>query len=629
MALVEDYLKKLQNDKNTSASTTKKTTATTNNLVSQVASNLVNNANKTTTTTQKSANTTTGSSGSTKSSSGRDLPATTTTTTTTTAPKTNTANSTGTQQAHLQQKINDGVVAAPTATQQAKNNVTPAQVTATGGVNSVGNATNLGSRTSIVNIEDTPKATTTSAPKASTTQTVSTPVQQTVTQTYQEPTYSYSGNYSSGYSAPTTTTSTTSYPSTSYTANYVEPAKAKFEPSEEYKKAMEEATKLLEQLKGGRTSYTDKINAALESIEKNPAFTYDFNTDPLFQAQLAASMRSGQQAMQDTIGQASALTGGYGSSYGQAVGNQAYNSYIQDAYNNLPEYANLALDVYNSDLNNKYNLLNQYRYGDETEYQRALKDWENQYMVANDQYAKEYENYWQEQGFNEDSRRWASEFNDSMDRFIESIRQYDNDFNEKIREYDTDDAFRKERAARSDYEWDTSFDYQKERDAVSDSQWDKQYGLSSYKTYNSGSGSSSSKSSSDSSTKNVTNNTETTYKKASTTQYNNAKKAYESGGMTALESYVDTLPDNIDIEALYKWIMENAQKPLSQRKYTTVKDTVNWLGGLDRNDIVEDEYGNQWKLIDLAKAISEQEGIPLEEAKKIVSQYNGTKKIIG
>jgi hypothetical protein len=48
-------------------------------------------------------------------------------------------------------------------------------------------------------------------------------------------------------------------------------------------------------------------------------------------------MNSGKSAMQDTIGQASALTGGYGSTYATSAGNQAYNAFIEDAYNNLPE----------------------------------------------------------------------------------------------------------------------------------------------------------------------------------------------------------------------------------------------------------------------------------------------------
>ena len=84
----------------------------------------------------------------------------------------------------------------------------------------------------------------------------------------------------------------------------------------------------------------------MTQIQNREDFEYDVDKDPLFQQALASAMNSGKTAMQDTIGQASALTGGYGSTYATSVGNQAYNAYIEDAYNNLPEYYNMALQAY-------------------------------------------------------------------------------------------------------------------------------------------------------------------------------------------------------------------------------------------------------------------------------------------
>jgi hypothetical protein len=81
-------------------------------------------------------------------------------------------------------------------------------------------------------------------------------------------------------------------------------------------------------------------------------------------------MASGQQAMQDTIGQASALTGGYANSYATSAGNQAYNAYIQDAYNNLPEYYQMALEAYNMEGQDMYNQLGMLADADATEYGR-------------------------------------------------------------------------------------------------------------------------------------------------------------------------------------------------------------------------------------------------------------------
>lgn len=126
----------------------------------------------------------------------------------------------------------------------------------------------------------------------------------------------------------------------------------------------------LDSLLSGRTSYTDQIRDMMNKIQNREKFSYDVNTDMLFQQALASSMASGQQAMQDTMGQASALTGGYASTYAQSAGNQAYNAYIQDAYNNLPEYYQMALEAYNMEGQDMYNQLGMLSDADATEYGR-------------------------------------------------------------------------------------------------------------------------------------------------------------------------------------------------------------------------------------------------------------------
>jgi guanine deaminase len=48
-------------------------------------------------------------------------------------------------------------------------------------------------------------------------------------------------------------------------------------------------------------------------------------------------MQQGQQAMRDTMGQAAALTGGYGNTYAQQAGEQAYAAYLSRLNDVLPE----------------------------------------------------------------------------------------------------------------------------------------------------------------------------------------------------------------------------------------------------------------------------------------------------
>jgi hypothetical protein len=156
----------------------------------------------------------------------------------------------------------------------------------------------------------------------------------------------------------------------------------KFEVSDAYNQAMAYTNQLLEQLSSGRTSYTDQIKDMMNKIQNREDFSYDADKDQLFQQALSSAMSSGQSAMQDTIGQASALTGGYGSTYATSVGNQAYNAFIEDAYNNLPEYYQMAMEAYQMEGQDMYNQLGMLQDADATEYQRMYNSWDANFKNA-------------------------------------------------------------------------------------------------------------------------------------------------------------------------------------------------------------------------------------------------------
>lgn len=167
-----------------------------------------------------------------------------------------------------------------------------------------------------------------------------------------------------------------------------------FAPSQEYLDAMAYTQSLLDKINTGKTSYSDRVDAMMDTIANRDKFSYDFNTDPLFQNALASAMTSGQTAMQDTMGQAAALTGGYGSSYATSAANQTYNQFVQDAYAQLPEYYKLALDAYTREGDELYNQLGMYRDADNTEYGRLTNAYGLNYQKAQDLYGQEYNNYW-------------------------------------------------------------------------------------------------------------------------------------------------------------------------------------------------------------------------------------------
>ena len=85
------------------------------------------------------------------------------------------------------------------------------------------------------------------------------------------------------------------------------------------------------------------------AITGRPAFSYDPASDPVYNSYAQSYRRRGRLAMRDTMGQAAALTGGYGSSYAQSVGQQQYDSYLQSLSEALPELYGMAWQRYNAE----------------------------------------------------------------------------------------------------------------------------------------------------------------------------------------------------------------------------------------------------------------------------------------
>lgn len=216
-----------------------------------------------------------------------------------------------------------------------------------------------------------------------------------------------------------------------------------FAPSQAYLDAMAYTQGLLDKLNTGRTSYSDKVDAMMGKIENRDPFQYDFNTDPLFQNALASAMQSGQTAMQDTIGQASALTGGYGSSYATSAGNQAYNQMVTDAYAQLPEYYQLAMQAYDTETQNLYNQLGMYQTADDTEYGRLSNAYNMNYNQAQNMYNQEYSNFWDTNNYNLN----VDEYNANQAYKAASLAQDAAQFNAKMNYQQYQDALSRADAA--------------------------------------------------------------------------------------------------------------------------------------------------------------------------------------
>lgn len=129
--------------------------------------------------------------------------------------------------------------------------------------------------------------------------------------------------------------------------------------------AVTQAQKRLEEYQQNRPAeYTsrwkEQMDGILDNILNRKDFSYDAKADPLYQQYRDQYTRGGQLAMRDTMGQAAQMTGGYGNSYAQQVGQQTYNGYMQGLTDKIPELYNLALQAYNNkqnDLITRYNVL--------------------------------------------------------------------------------------------------------------------------------------------------------------------------------------------------------------------------------------------------------------------------------
>src|SRR5574344_1214929 len=94
------------------------------------------------------------------------------------------------------------------------------------------------------------------------------------------------------------------------------------------------------------SKYQDSLNKAMDRILNREKFSYDLNGDMLYQQYKDQYTTQGKMAMMDTMGQAQAMTGGYGNSYAQSVGQQTYQGYLQGLNDKVPELYQLALQKY-------------------------------------------------------------------------------------------------------------------------------------------------------------------------------------------------------------------------------------------------------------------------------------------
>lgn len=201
-----------------------------------------------------------------------------------------------------------------------------------------------------------------------------------------------------------------------------------------------------------QSQWQSQLDDTINKILNREKFSYDLNGDALYQQYKDKFIKQGKMAMGDAIGQASAMTGGYGNSYAQSVGQQAYQAQLENLNDIVPELYQMAYDKYNQegqDLYNQYAMLGDRENMDYGRYRDSMADW----LAERDYLANRYDS---ERDF--DYSKYADDRNFSYGQYSDdrtlaygqyrdkiADEQWQKEFAEAQRQFNEDLAFQKQK----------------------------------------------------------------------------------------------------------------------------------------------------------------------------------------
>jgi hypothetical protein len=144
-----------------------------------------------------------------------------------------------------------------------------------------------------------------------------------------------------------------------------------------------------------QSQWQSQLDALMNSIMNRDKFSYNMNEDALYQQYKDKYIEQGKMAMADTMGQAAAMTGGYGNSYAQSVGQQAYQGQLDNLNDIVPELYAMALDKYNREGQELYNQYGMVMDRENTDYGR-YRDTVSDFLTERDYLQGRYDT---ERGF--------------------------------------------------------------------------------------------------------------------------------------------------------------------------------------------------------------------------------------
>ena len=199
-----------------------------------------------------------------------------------------------------------------------------------------------------------------------------------------------------------------------------------------------------------KSQWQTQLDDTINKILNREKFSYDLNGDALYQQYKDKYIQQGKMAMADTMGQAAAMTGGYGNSYAQSVGQQAYQASLDNLNDIVPELYQMAYDKYNQegqDLYNQYSLLGAQEEQDYGRHRDTMSDWQTERDYLANRYDSErdydYSKYADDRNFAygayADDKSYA--YNEYRNKIADE--QWKKDFEEAQRQFNEQMAFSK------------------------------------------------------------------------------------------------------------------------------------------------------------------------------------------
>ncbi len=149
--------------------------------------------------------------------------------------------------------------------------------------------------------------------------------------------------------------------------------RAKYEKYIANAQELEAYTKYMEDMENYKSQYDDDIQEVLSSLRNREAFSYNPLEDDLYNIYAGEYGRLGDAAMNDTLAEYAAMTGGMPSSYAMSAAQQAKSRYDQELQNIIPTLQEAAYNRYQNDFNSSYQLLSALSDLDVGDYNRFSK----------------------------------------------------------------------------------------------------------------------------------------------------------------------------------------------------------------------------------------------------------------